>query len=63
MSEKEWWDPQMKVIRSQDPAKMTPQQRANWVLLQYVLDAEYRRGYADGIEKGKTGLDIPRPVL
>jgi hypothetical protein len=63
VSEKEWWDPQTKIIRSQDPAKMTPQQRANWILLQNVLDAEYRRGYADGIKKGKTGLDISRAVL
>lgn len=63
MSEKTWWDPQTKIIRSQDPAKMNPQQRANWVLLQYVLEAEYQRGYSDGIEKGKTGLDMPRAVL
>ncbi|MBR4655178.1 MAG: hypothetical protein IKO68_01050 [Oscillospiraceae bacterium] len=48
MSEKTWWDPQTKVIRSQDPAKMNPQQRANWVLIQYVLDAEYQRGREDG---------------
>lgn len=63
MSETEWWDPEKKVIRSQDPAKMTPQQRANWTLLQYVLDAEYRRGFEEGLEKGKTKLDISRPVL
>ena len=48
MRQESWWDPQAKLIRSQDPAKMTPQQKANWVLIQYVLDAEYRRGFEEG---------------
>lgn len=63
MSQESYWDPEKKLLRSQDPDKMTPQQKANWVLLQYVMDAEYRRGYEKGLEIGKKGVDIPDPVL
>lgn len=44
----QYWDRTKGLICSQDPAKMTPQQRANWVLIQYVLDAEYQRGREAG---------------
>lgn len=32
---------------------MTPQQRANWALLQTVLEQEYDRGFKRGLEVGR----------
>lgn len=63
MSEKRWWDSQTKVIRSQVPAKMTPQQRANWVFCNPFLTLSISGGYSDGLKKGKMWLDFSRPVL
>lgn len=36
---------------------MTPQQRANWALLQSVLDQEYERGFKRGLEV-RLGVDV-----
>lgn len=33
---------------------MTPQQRANWALLQAVLDQEFERGFKRGLEVGRA---------
>lgn len=33
---------------------MTLQQRANWALLQSVLDQEYERGFKRGLEVGRA---------
>lgn len=36
---------------------MTPQQRANWALLQSVLEQEYERGFKRGLEV-RLGVDV-----
>lgn len=38
------------LIRCSDPGKMTPQQRANWRLIQAVLDSEFERGFERGYQ-------------
>lgn len=42
------------LIRGADPDKLTPQQRANWRLIQAVLDSEYERGFQRGLACGKA---------
>ena len=37
---------------------MTPQQRANWALLQSVLDEEYGRGFKRGLEVGQAWNEV-----
>jgi len=40
---------------------MTPQQRANWVLIESVLSSEYERGFKRGLEVGReqTRTEVP----
>ena len=40
---------------------MTPQQRANWALLQSVLDQEYERGFKRGLEVGREQTRTEAP--
>ena len=62
-----YYDKHSKLLMPWNPADMTPQQRANWVLIESVLSSEYERGFKKGLEVGraekKEMLDIPRPVL
>lgn len=50
MRNKPYFDRNTMLIRSADPGKMTPQQRANWRLIQAVLDSEFERGFERGLE-------------
>lgn len=38
---------------------MTPQQRANWALLQSVLEQEFERGFKRGLEVGRVKYAPP----
>lgn len=40
------------LFRGCDPRKLSPQQRANWHLMQAVLDSEYDRGFHRGLVQG-----------
>lgn len=44
-----------------NPADMTPQQRANWVLIESVLSSEYERGFKRGLEVGQEQARTEAP--
>lgn len=49
-----YYDPKQGLFRCGDPDKLTPQQRANWMLLQAVLEAEFDRGFRRGLVQGQA---------
>ena len=42
---------------------MTPQQRANWVLIESVLSSEYERGFKRGLEVGREQTRTEAPEV
>ena len=66
-----YYDPKNGLFKCGDPDKLTPVQKANWMLLQAVLEAEFDRGFRRGVLQGqaeaaetvKKALDISGPVL
>ncbi len=48
MSMRLYWDKEAKEIRAYDPQELTAQERGNIVLLQGIINNEYRRGYERG---------------
>ncbi len=48
MNEAIFYDPKAGLFRCADPDKLTPQQRANWSLLQGLLRMEFERGFQRG---------------
>lgn len=50
MTKRPYYDRETMLIRFSDPGKMTPQQLANWRLIQAVLDSEFERGFERGLQ-------------
>lgn len=54
MSTQLYYDKETGLLKAWRPTDMTPQQRANWALIQSVLDQEYVRGFKRGLEVGRA---------
>lgn len=71
MSTRVYFDEKARIFCTFDTANMTARERANWAKLQAVLDSEFDRGFARGLEVGRLEqaaseekrLDFPQPVL
>ena len=61
---KYYFDREKGLICRGDPDKMTAQQRANWTLIQTVLDQEYNNGFRRGHEVALMEMKdkCPNPV-
>ena len=61
---KYYFDREKALIVKGDPDKMTAQQRANWTLIQTVLDQEYNNGFRKGREVALMEMKdkCPNPV-
>ncbi len=58
-----YWDRRAKLLCSGDPARLSPQQRANWTLLRALMEAEYRRGFEKGREEAQIIVDTGEKMV
>jgi hypothetical protein len=55
-----WWDTAEKQFRIAEADAMTPQQAANWRLLEKLLDDEFERGFRRGRQVAISELGVDK---